>query len=184
VTGDGFVRDPLQARALDMAAAADRSGGRLTLDREPFLTQVSLRLDPSLASRSPFPLPLEPNTVTEDGSHEVLWLGPDEWLVLGEPHTGAQIVEALERALAGEHRSVIDVSANRVAVELGGTGRIAVLATGCGLDLHPRSWRGGMCAQTLFAKTHVILQERLNATRMLVRPSFADYLVDRLLVGL
>jgi sarcosine oxidase gamma subunit len=40
-----------------------------------------------------------------------------------------------------------------------------------------------MCAQTLFAKAQVILHERADTTGVLVRPSFADYLVDRLLAA-
>jgi sarcosine oxidase subunit gamma len=76
------------------------------------------------------------------------------------------------------------VSANRVAIELGGPGRFELLASGCPLDLHPRSWHAGMCAQTLFAKAQVILHERAETTGVLVRPSFADYLVERLLAVL
>ncbi|MGZ8614022.1 MAG: sarcosine oxidase subunit gamma [Actinomycetota bacterium] len=179
-----FARDPLVARAPDLQAMAERTGGRVTLELVPFLTQVSLRLDPSLADRVPFPLPLEPNTVWEDGPRAALWLGPDEWLVLGPPHAGAEIEAGLEGALEGSHRSVIDVSANRVAIELGGPDRFELLASGCPLDLHPRTWRSGMCAQTLFAKTQVILHERADSTGILVRPSFADYLIDRLLTAL
>ena len=57
-----------------------------------------------------------------------------------------------------------------------------LLATGCSLDLHPR-WHAGMCAQTLFARAPVILEQRSDATRVFVRASFADYLIDRLLVA-
>jgi sarcosine oxidase subunit gamma len=150
----------------------------------PFLAQVSLRIDPALAERAPFPLPLEPNTAWEDGPRAVLWLGPDEWLVLGPPHSAREIVTELDAALEGEHRSVIDVSANRVAIELGGPGRHELLASGCPLDMHPRAWRRGMCAQTLFAKAQMILHERADTTGVLVRPSFAGYVVERLLVAL
>lgn len=184
MTVEALERDPLAPRVGDLAAVAERTGGRVTLVHVPFLAQVSLRLDPSLTGRAPYPIPLEPNTVWEDGSRAVLWLGPDEWLVLGPPHTGGQIATELETALDGSHRSVIDVSSNRVAIEVGGPGRFEPLASGCPIDLHPRTWRRGMCAQTLFAKTQVILHERADSTRVLVRPSFADYLLERLIAGL
>jgi sarcosine oxidase, subunit gamma len=184
VTVEALERDPLAPRVGDLAAVAERTGGRVTLVHVPFLAQVSLRLDPSLTRRAPYPIPLEPNTVWEDGSRAVLWLGPDEWLVLGPPHTGGQIATELETALDGSHRSVIDVSSNRVAIEVGGPGRFEPLASGCPIDLHPRTWRREMCAQTLFAKTQVILHERADSTRVLVRPSFADYLLERLIAGL
>jgi sarcosine oxidase subunit gamma len=183
VTVEAFARDPLASRASDLAGVAERTGGRVTVEHVPFLAQVSLRLDPSLVDRAPFPLPLEPNTVWDDGSRAALWLGPDEWLVLGPPHAGRRIVAELEAALEGLHRSVVDVSANRVAIELGGPDRMTLLASGCPLDLHPRTWWSGMCAQTLFAKAPVILHERAESTGLLVRPSFADYVVDRLLVA-
>ena len=51
-------------------------------------------------------------------------------------------------------------------------------------DLDPRGgWLPGRCAQTLFARTQVILQEMDGATRVFARPSYADHLVDRLLAA-
>jgi len=184
VTAETFESDPLTSRIAEFTTVAERTGGRVTLEPVPFMAQVSLRLDPSLAGREPFSLPLEPNTAWEDGARAALWLGPDEWLLLGPPHAGNEIADELEAALEGTHRSVIDVSANRVAIELGGPGRFELLASGCPIDLHPRAWRRGMCAQTLFAKTQVILHERTDTTGVLVRSSFADYLLDRLFAGL
>ncbi len=184
MTVEFTARDVLAARGNELAAVSTRTGGRVTVEHLRFLAQISLRLDPSLAVRAPYPLPLEPNTAWEAGPRATLWLGPDEWLVLGAAHAAPEIVAELHTALDGEHRSIVDVSANRVALDLGGPDRSELLASGCSLDLHPRSWRAGMCAQTLFARTQVILHERDDATKVLVRPSFAGYLVDRLLAGL
>lgn len=183
MTVDGLARDALAAHAGDMASMASRTGGRVRLEHEPFLAQLSLRLDPSLAARAPVPLPLDANTAWDDGVRAALWLGPDEWLVLGPPGTAADLVAELGAALEGLHHSIVDVSANRVALVLGGPDRLEMLASGCTLDLNPRSWREGMCAQTLFAKTQVILQERGDTTRVLVRPSFAGYVIERMLAG-
>lgn len=133
------------------------------------LVQVDVRVDPS---RSPGPS--APNTWTRDGDREWLWLGPDEWLVVAED---ADLVPQLEDALADTHHSVVDVSASRVVFELRGDHRLELLERGCGLDLHPRSWRPGDCAQTLLARVPVILQERDAVTHVLVRTSFAGYLV-------
>ncbi|MEO8475881.1 MAG: sarcosine oxidase subunit gamma family protein [Actinomycetota bacterium] len=183
VTADAFAHDPLAARLDDLAAIAERTGGEVTATHEPFLAQVSLRLDPALADRVPFPLPLEPNACWEEGERAALWLGPDEWLVLGPPSNGAEIAAELDSALDGLHYSVVDVSANRVAIEIGGPGRFELLSKGCTIDLHSLAWAAGMCAQTLLAKTQVLLHERADTTRLLVRPSFADYLVDWLLAA-
>jgi sarcosine oxidase gamma subunit len=59
-----------------------------------------------------------------------------------------------------------------------------MLASACSLDLDPAGgWVPGVCAQTLLARAPVILQELSDATRVFVRPSFADYVVDRLLAS-
>jgi sarcosine oxidase subunit gamma len=183
VTADEFARDSLVGRLDDLAAIAERTGGEVTVDHVPFLAQVSLRLDPALADRVSFPLPLAPNTAWDDGHRAALWLGPDEWLVLGPANAGAEIAAVIDAALDGLHRSVIDLSANRVAIELGGLGRFDLLSKGCPIDLHPLAWTAGMCAQTLLAKTQVILHERAETTGLLVRTSFVDYLVDWLLAA-
>jgi sarcosine oxidase subunit gamma len=157
------------------------TGGRVSVASVPGLAQVDLRLDPHLADRAPYPLPHEPNTAWEDGPRAALWLGPDEWLVLGPPGEGPEIAEELERSLQGLHRSIVDVTAARLAIEAGRPGRFELLSTGCSLDLHPRSWGPGRCAQTLLARVPVILHERSETTGILVRSSFADHLVAVLL---
>jgi sarcosine oxidase subunit gamma len=125
-----------------------------------FDAQVSVR-------GRPLPgFPTEPNTTAEAGGRLVLWLGPDEWLVLG-----GREEEFPEAAAA------VDVSANRVAFELSGPGAADVLARGCSLDLHPSAFPPGRCAQTLVARAQVILFRADEETfQLLVRPSFAGYL--------
>lgn len=122
----------------------------------PVEAQVLVRGEP----RPGFPL--EPNTSACD----VLWLGPDEWLVLG-----GREAEYADAAAA------VDVSAARVVLELAGDDAREVLAQGCSLDLRPASFGPGRCAQTLVARTEAILHcAGDDAIRLLVRPSFAPYL--------
>jgi sarcosine oxidase subunit gamma len=168
------VRSPLAHRAAALA----------TIDavEVPFLTQVDVRCGETDARRLGFPL--EPNTVTGDMTRGVLWLGPDEWLVVVAPGDPGVVVEGLEALLMDTHHAVVDVSANRSVIELHGPSRLALLASACSLDLDPTAgWVAGVCAQTLFARAQVILQELSGATRLFVRPSFADYVVDRLLAS-
>jgi sarcosine oxidase subunit gamma len=165
----------------DLSAIGERTGGGVIVEHVPFLAQVDVRLEVALLDRAPYPLPTTPNTVWEGSSRAVLWLGPDEWLVLGPPGAGPDIVAELEAALDDPHRSVVDVSANRVALELSGARAKEVLSKGCAIDLHPQSWKPGMCAQSMLARAQAILHERSDTTGILVRPSFADYLVDWLI---
>ena len=142
------------------------------------LAQVGLRADPRAL---PFESP-EPNTTTPWRGRDVLWLGPDEWLVIGEPGTEGSIQRELGEALEGHHHSVVDVSANRIVFDL--SEDLDRLSSGCGLDLDPSHWRPGMCAQSLFGAAQVILHQiDERTTRVFVRPSFADYFVDRLAVA-
>jgi sarcosine oxidase, subunit gamma len=181
---EAMARDPLAARIGDLARIERITHGAVRARHEPFTTQVNLRLDPSLATSLPFPLPTAPNTLASGQGKTALWLGPDEWLVMDAPHTGNDLADELDHFLGDHHRSVVDVSANRVAITLIGFGALDLLAKGCSLDLHPRSWRVGMCAQTLLAKAQVIVFQRSGATTtILVRTSFADYLVEWLLAA-
>jgi sarcosine oxidase subunit gamma len=136
----------------------------------PFLAQVSVR------TQTPGPsLPTEPNTVTGDASRAALWLGPDEWLAVGPPGSEAQI-EADHRAAGA---SLVEVSANRTTLELRGPHARELLEFGCPIDLHPRVFGPGRCAQTLLARANVLIwfvaDDPEPVYRLLVRPSFAAY---------
>ena len=165
------ARSPLEHRAAEL----ERVGSR----ELAFLAQVDVRVDPTTAGALGFPT--EPNTWTPAGDRDVLWLGPDEWLVVAEPGGASAMAEELERSLADLHRSVVDVSGNRIVLELWGSSRHDRLSSACPIDLHPRSWGDGRCAQSVFGAAQVLLQERRGTTRLFVRPSFAGYVVDLLL---
>jgi sarcosine oxidase, subunit gamma len=155
----------------------------------PFLAQIDLRADPSdaaLMSRLAAVLgarpPTEPNTavVADDGSRHVLWLGPDEWLVIGEPGSGPALERALRDAIGEGRGAVVDVSANRTTLSVSGPRARDLLAFGCSLDLDERRFKPGHCAQTMLARANVIIvpvgPAAEPAFRVLVRPSFAAYL--------
>ncbi len=126
----------------------------------PLAAQISVR------GAAPAGFPTVPNTTAVVDGHTVVWLGPDEWLVLGGAE--ADFVSAA---------AAVDVSANRIALDLSGANALDVLASGCGLDLDEAAFPVGDCAQTLLARAQVILiRQASDAFRILVRPSFAPYL--------
>ena len=187
MTVDERARSPLAHRLDDLASVGMRTGGAVTIEHVPFLTQIDVRLDPVVRGQSAsvggFGTvgPATPNMSDRDGEREVLWLGPDEWLVVAAPGQAQRLLAELEYALDGVPHSVVDVSANRVMIDLSGPGMLDLLSKGCALDLHPSRWPNGACAQTMLARAQVILQRRDATMRIFVRPSFADYLVDWLI---
>ena len=150
----------------------------------PRLTQLSLRLDPdgpaaaSVAKVLGAELPTTPCTYVPAGPVDLLWLGPDEWLLLAPPDADG-LRPALVEAIAPDFGTVTDVSAQRTTFDLTGPDVRDVLARGCAIDLHPRAAPTGTCVQTLLAQAGVILQVRdadAPAVRLLVRSSYAPYL--------
>lgn len=123
-------------------------------------------------------LPVGPNTVHTVGALRVLWLGPDEWLVLTAPGAEAELIGALRQALDGQHAAVVDVTGNRSLLRLAGPEARTVLAKGCSLDLHPSRFGPGQCAQTLIARCGVLLHQLDDRPSfdLLPRRSFSEYL--------
>jgi sarcosine oxidase, subunit gamma len=102
-------------------------------------------------------LPTEPNTCATKGRVTALWLGPDEWLLTCPVDDTALFVNSLREALNGTHCAITEVSDARVALSLAGPSARDVLAKGCPLDLHPRNFTSGSCAQSLLAKAAVLI---------------------------
>jgi sarcosine oxidase subunit gamma len=145
--------------------------------------QIGVRLRPPFpAYLAGLPLPLVPNRVAAMGPVRVLWLGPDEWLVVAEG-AAPDLLPRLERAAAGRRAAVNDLSSSRAILELGGGGARDLLAAGCGLDLHPRAFTPGRCAQTLFAGVPVLIDQLSEAPayRLFVRRSCARWLCQVLI---
>ncbi|MGW6790463.1 sarcosine oxidase subunit gamma [Streptomyces chartreusis] len=184
------LRSPLSQFTDRLAAVTRTSGGAIRLAELPFLTQVNVRLDAKGAAFEAvglaldLQLPLQPNTVVRTGELTVLWLGPDEWLLIGPPGGEGELESRIREAAGDEPVSVTDVSAQRTTLLVTGPRARDLLAHGCPLDLHPRSFGSGRCAQTTLGRTQVVLVARDEPRAgfwVLVRSSFAGYLADWLL---
>jgi sarcosine oxidase subunit gamma len=123
-------------------------------------------------------LPLEPNRVSEREGIRVLWLGPDEWLIVSAEEKAAGLVRGLIEQLAGQSFALADVSEARAVIGLAGTSARDVLSQGMALDLHPRAMATGQVAQTLLARVPIILHQRSAEPRydIYVQRSLAEYL--------
>lgn len=152
------------------------SDGSLSLEELAFVRQFGVRRrGRASAYLGGLPLPLEPNRVAAMGAVRVLWLGPDEWLVTATEGGEGGLGERLARS---EAALVTDLSASRVVIVVSGPSARRLLEAGCGIDLHPRAFATGDCAQTLLARVPVIIDQVAPAPayRVFVRRSQARWL--------
>ena len=162
-----------------------------SLAREiPLGAQLTLRVDPddspalaAIGRALGVAPPTTPNTVASSDEAEinVLWLGPDEWLVVALGRDPGALEAEIREAVGDAFVTVVDVSAGRIALELDAPHARTILERGCALDLDPRRFGPGSCAQTLLARAQVILWALGSPDepryRLLIRPSFATYVL-------
>lgn len=180
-------RSPLEHMAERMGPHAADAPGDVRLVEWPYLTMVSLRVDPqapvaqAIESVLGTQLPRTSGPVAEAGPHTVVWLGPDEWLVVSQT-PATDLTEQLHAAVGDSHASIVDVSANRTVLELSGRAARGVLQKGCPVDLHPREFQPGIAVATTLARIPLLLwQAGPDTYRLLPRASFADYVARWLL---
>lgn len=178
-----MLESPLVGVA-DLLRAQEGASTRFALRERAFLDLVNVRGEPSdaafveaVAAVAGLRLPAEPNTVARGERYDALWLGPDEWLLRSvEPAPAGGLHARLSSALAGADAAAVDVGSGYTVLEISGAQAREALARGCPLDLHPRVFKTGQCAQSHFFKTAIVLaptgDERMD---LVVRRSFADY---------
>ncbi|MBU9208559.1 sarcosine oxidase subunit gamma [Burkholderia multivorans] len=188
VAGTGSVRleSPFVGAADLLKTHQARASKKFTLRERPFLDLVNVRgelSDPAFVSAFERVVgcrpPAEPNTVARSADYDVLWLGPDEWLVRSNGPVQAGVLEAqLAEAVQGSYAAAVDVGSGYTVVEISGERVRDVLARGCPLDLHPRVLKPGQCAQSHYFKASIVLiPTGDDSYEIVVRRSFADYFV-------
>jgi len=181
---DTYIRQsPLAHLHLIARANEPVTKSGVLVREEPFTSQFVLRGDAgdeafvtALQDALGTSLPITPNTVSGGGDAGILWLGPDEWLVVADE--SIDIGTRLSDVVAGRHAAASDVSESRTILRVSGARARDVMAKGCALDLHSRSFGVGQCAQTMLAQTHIILHQTSDTPEyeIYVHRSFAEYL--------
>ncbi len=161
-------------------------GGAPRIEEKPFLGYLNLRGRPGntgflagvLKALGVEP-PTAANTVVEAGDNRIYWLGPDEWLIVTPAGKQGELKARLDAALAGVFSSVVDNSSGLTMIHVTGDKAGALLASDCPLDLHPREFEPGQCAQTRLAKAGMIVSPLADGRgfEVVIRRSFADYLL-------
>ena len=124
--------------------------------------------------------PVEANRVCAAGEHNILWLGPNEWLIVTPEGRQGEVEAALAAALEGRHVSIVDTTDARTTIRLHGANARDVLMKGCPLDLDPRVFGPGQCAQSILARADILVHQLDDAPTydIYVLCSFARYLWD------
>ena len=177
-------RSALAHLALEARASAAAADAGVMLGESPTRGLLVLRGDGASAEfRSAVSAVLgvepvtEPLTVARKRDVSMLWLGPDEWLVVTPDRRVARIESVLRDALEGRRAALTDVSHSRTILTLSGPEARSVLAKGCPLDLHPRVFGPGRCAQSRLAKCQVLIHQTnpAPAFEIYVSRSFSQY---------
>ena len=81
-------------------------------------------------------LPIKPNTYTNNGKIRILWLGPNEWLIVDEnPNENNELISKLENIDNREESSITDISDNRTVIRIAGKKLFTLLSKFLVLDL-------------------------------------------------
>lgn len=117
-------------------------------------------------------LPEAPKSSASAGGRTALWLGPDEWLLIGED--GGDLASVLAGVTVPH--SAVDVSHRDIAIEVRGPAAEAILNAGCPQDLSPVAFPVGACSRTVLAKAGIVLlRTGADAFRVECPRSLADY---------
>lgn len=180
-------RGALDALAGELAKA---SGDAVRIEPLPIRSVINLRgqatenFASDIEAATGVALPLEPNRWNCDGDRAAIWLGPDEWLFVAPDGEAESMEQAIRAARPNDPwLSLVDVSHNYASVLLSSPRIRDLLAKGCTLDLHPRAFGPGDCAQTVLAKTRVLLRavDDGKSIELWIRNSFACYTMHWLL---
>ena len=164
--------------------ASQASPSKLFRLRErPFLELVNVRgdaRDPAFVAAVQdvigARLPSKPNTMAQGTEYDVMWLGPDEWLVRSNEARTPALEGKLRAAFGTLFASAVDVGSGYTVLEASGERVRDVISRGCPLDLHPKMFQPGQCAQTHYFKASIVLiPTAYDAFELVVRRSFADY---------
>ena len=150
----------------------------------PQCRRYVLRADPRqvvvVAAHYGWPMPERMLRARSDGERASLWLGPDEWLLLG---TASTAQSAPMPSLAHAH-SLVDVSERQLALEIAGKEVEDLLQSACPLDLCAEAFSVGNCTRTIFGRCEIVLW-RMEAQRFRLEcgRSYLPYVTGLLQLG-
>jgi len=112
----------------------------------------------------------------DNGQFSLLWLGPDERLILAWQDDAQRTAPRVANALADQPHSLVEVTHRQVSRRLHAHGIIELLNCGCPQDLDLGQFAIDRCSRTLFNKAEIVLWRRgANEFHVEIWRSYADY---------
>ena len=118
-----------------------------------------------------FGLPITPLGVTTKNGYGAYWLGPNEWLIMGDESS-----EHLAASLAGCRHALIRIGDGQQIIAISGARAVDVLTKHCPLDLHDLKRSQPWCSRTVLAGIQITLRNLYDGSyHVHVGRSLADY---------
>jgi sarcosine oxidase subunit gamma len=179
--------DPRRRSPLAHRMPIRSESGAVSLAEWPFLSKLILRCQAgrdasAVEGATGVALPTEACTSATAGERALLWLGPDEWMLLAPDGEVAALEASLAETLTGPQTQIADVSDYYTVITLTGPRGRDVLAKLVTIDLHPRHFAKGRVVGTLAASANIVIWLRDESAAagpvfdLIVRWSMADYL--------
>ena len=154
----------------------------LSVAETGLINKINLRADfdssainSALGSLLGFDAQLDANTYIAQGNNTLFWLGPDERLL----YTDKNPDEIVSQWCSSPSCAAVEVSDYYTVLDLHGEKVRDVFASGSPLDIHPRVFGTGQCAQTRFGNASVLVSMHGDdSCQLQVRWTFARYLFD------
>jgi len=158
---------------------ADRvhGGNGVILNPVASMERISLRAEDKaisgLGKAIGLTLPVKPATSVTKNDISALWIGPDEWLVLGV--AGSNLETRLNKVKTGLY-SAVSIDNRNTALEISGSNSAHALNAGCPRDLSLDAFPVGACGRTIIGKAEVVLWRKADDEfHVECWRSFSDY---------
>jgi sarcosine oxidase subunit gamma len=178
---------PARRSPLAHRTAVEGEAKSVRIAERPFVGKFIVRADPGeaaglLKGALGLDLPLAPLTSSTSGATTLLWMGPDEWMLVAGPVDAEALSTKARAALAGTHHQLVDVSDYYTVVELAGAKARELLMKLTTLDLHSRAFKAGMVTGSVFGRANATIWQTSDdaapggpAFWLFIRWSMADY---------
>ncbi len=176
-----YMQSPLHHFDLPSKAKKQNSSCGIWANEMPLLGYVSIRGDvknalfvDAVAKVTGLALPVKPCSFTQGENGTLLWVSPDEWLLVCNKANVTNVIKSLEAALANEFFQVVDNSGGFTQIYLSGKEHVTALRHMGVYDFE--SVVPGKVVGTLCGKAPInVYRTSEDGLFVIFRRSFADY---------